>query len=59
MIEEMTLVSKDIQPGMVRISFGLYNTIDEIHKFLYAIKRITDNKDYYIKKYSSIRSSLI
>lgn len=59
MIEEMTLVSKDIQPGMVRISFGLYNTIDEIHKFLYAIKRITDNKDYYIKRYSSIRSSLI
>ena len=47
MIEEMTLVSKDTQPGMVRISFGLYNTIDEIDRFLYAIEKITANKNYY------------
>lgn len=59
MIEEMTLASKDIQPGMVRISFGIYNTIDEIDKFLYAIKKIVDNKGYYTKKYSSMRGSLI
>lgn len=58
MIEEMTLVSKDTQPGMVRISFGLYNTIDEIDRFLYAIEKITANKDYYIRKYSSTQSSL-
>ncbi len=59
MIEEMTLASKDIQPGMVRISFGIYNTIDEIDKFLYAIKKIVDNKGYYTKKYTSMRGSFI
>jgi len=59
MIEEMTLASKDIQPGMVRISFGIYNTIDEIDKFLYAIKKIVDNKGYYTRKYSSMKGSLI
>lgn len=58
MIEEMTLVSKDIQPGMVRISFGFYNTIDEIDRLLYAIEKITANKDYYIRKYGLTKSSL-
>lgn len=32
------------KPGMLRISFGLYNTIYEIDRFIYAIKKIiSDN----------------
>lgn len=54
MVEKMAFTPKDLQPGMVRISFGLYNTIREVNAFLYAINSIVNNKDYYIKKYGKI-----
>ncbi|HBY20373.1 MAG TPA: aminotransferase, partial [Clostridiales bacterium] len=40
-------------PGMVRISFGLYNNHEEIERLIYAINKICMNKDYYVKKYLS------
>jgi cysteine desulfurase / selenocysteine lyase len=39
------------RPGMVRISFGLYNSVREIDILLYTLKKILNNKEYYIKKY--------
>lgn len=51
MVAQMAHTKKDLQPGMVRISFGLYNTIDEVNALLYALTTIIKNKDYYIKKY--------
>jgi len=38
-------------PGMVRISFGLYNEISEVDKCIHFIHKIADNKVYYQKKY--------
>ena len=40
------------RPGMIRISFGLYNTFSEIDKFMRVLKKIVKSKKYYIKKYS-------
>lgn len=51
LIEQMAYIDKDLQPGMIRISFGLYNTLGEVNSFLYALNVITKNKDYYTKKY--------
>lgn len=39
-------------PGMVRVSFGLYNTFAEINRFIDVLFRISKNKEYYIRKYS-------
>lgn len=39
-------------PGMVRISLGLYNTFDEIDKFIDTLSLISENQEYYIHKYS-------
>lgn len=39
------------KPGMVRISFGLYNTTEEIDKLIYILNKVTLNKKYYIDKY--------
>lgn len=39
------------KPGMVRISFGLYNSIEEIDKLVYFLNKIALNKKYYIDKY--------
>lgn len=39
------------QPGLVRISFGLYNNFDEIDLFIYLLKKICANPAYYQKKY--------
>ncbi|QUI23552.1 aminotransferase class V-fold PLP-dependent enzyme [Vallitalea pronyensis] len=38
-------------PGMVRISFGLYNTMDEVDRCIDFIAKLADNKAYYQKKY--------
>jgi cysteine desulfurase / selenocysteine lyase len=39
------------KPGMVRISFGIYNTFEEINMLLRAINKIITNKELMIKKY--------
>lgn len=40
-------------PGMVRVSFGFYNNYSEIDKFLSILRKIAENKEYYIDKYSN------
>lgn len=41
-------------PGMVRISFGLYNNYKEIDRFIGVIQRIVQNKKYYKTQYKSL-----
>ncbi|MDF2985201.1 MAG: selenocysteine lyase [Eubacterium sp.] len=43
-------------PGLVRISFGLYNTLSEIDRFIYWIKNIVENKKFFVDKYGNSRS---
>ncbi|MEA4960602.1 aminotransferase class V-fold PLP-dependent enzyme [Lutispora sp.] len=38
-------------PGFVRVSFGMYNTFDEIDVLALMLKNIVSNKDRYIKEY--------
>lgn len=40
--------------GLVRISFGLYNTTKEIDHLIYMLNKIASNRDYYMRKYSNI-----
>jgi len=46
-------------PGMVRISFGLYNTFSEIDTLAYALNKISSKRDHYIKKYGSMTKTLL
>ena len=39
------------KPGMVRISFGLYNSKAEIDALIILLNQIVNNKKYYLKKY--------
>jgi len=39
------------RPGMVRISFGLYNIYSEIDILAYALNKISLKRDYYTTKY--------
>ncbi|AJA49345.1 putative cysteine desulfurase [Clostridium pasteurianum DSM 525 = ATCC 6013] len=39
------------RPGMVRISFGMYNDYREIDLMVKAISKIIENKEYYLSKY--------
>jgi len=39
------------RPGLVRISFGFYNTFQEIDQLIRLLKIISKNKSYFIKKY--------
>jgi len=41
------------RPGMVRLSFGLYNTIEEIDFLTETLYKIIKNKAHYISKYST------
>ncbi|MHB9093842.1 MAG: aminotransferase class V-fold PLP-dependent enzyme [Eubacteriales bacterium] len=43
--------SLSTRPGMVRISFGLYNDYGEIDVLVRTVSRIVENKDYYAQKY--------
>ena len=40
------------RPGMVRLSFGMYNDIYEIDFLVMALNKIIKNKDKYLRKYS-------
>lgn len=46
------------RPGMVRISFGLYNTYSEIDTLAYALNKISLNKNFYITKYENMKKTL-
>ena len=39
------------RPGLVRISFGLYNDFNEIYLFAHLLKKISENVNYYKYKY--------
>jgi len=52
-INKLSKASDIPRPGMVRISFGLYNGTNEIDYFITALTAIIKNKDYFIKKYSN------
>ena len=45
-------------PGMVRISFGLYNTHSEIDILIYALNKICSKRDSYIIKYKNMKKTL-
>lgn len=42
---------KDDRPGMVRISFGLYNNFSEVDYLIRALRYIVNNKERLINKY--------
>lgn len=42
--------------GMVRASFGLYNTQEDVDRLILALQQITDNKDSYLTCYSEDES---
>ncbi len=46
-IEELKRNKGLPRPGMVRISFGMYNDYEEIDVFLKLLKQIGDNLEYY------------
>ena len=46
--------NKDQWPGMVRISFGLYNDYNEIDLFIYLLNRISQDTRYYQNKYKNL-----
>jgi selenocysteine lyase/cysteine desulfurase len=52
-IEETLKYPDNPRPGMVRISFGLYNTIEEIDYLIRALKYIVKYKNYFIRKYET------
>ena len=55
--EELTMhiINPALQkPGMVRISYGLYNTFNEINLFINLLSKIVKNKTYYLNKYNNI-----
>ncbi|RKD29066.1 aminotransferase class V-fold PLP-dependent enzyme [Thermohalobacter berrensis] len=38
-------------PGLVRVSFGMYNTIEEVNKFIKVLNLLVSNKKNMLKKY--------
>lgn len=46
-------IDKSRLPGMVRISFGLYNDYNEVDLFIYLLNKIATNIDSYNNKYSN------
>lgn len=40
-------------PGMVRVSFGIYNDYNEIDLFIYMLEKIANNIPYYQNKYKN------
>lgn len=49
---------KETYPGTVRVSLGMYNTINEIDRFLYAVSAVSKNTEYYLKKYQNTNNIL-
>ena len=39
---------------MVRASFGIYNTEEDIDYFIDSLNHIVDNKDYYKDQYNAV-----
>jgi len=43
--------TRSSRPGMVRISFGLYNDLNEINVLIQTLAHIAEYKDCYIQRY--------
>jgi hypothetical protein len=41
----------ELHRGMVRASFGIYNTRDDVDALVRALKDIVDNEDFYRQQY--------
>lgn len=46
--------SKAPKPGLVRVSFGIYNLCFEIDRLVFALKTFSANRKYFLDKYESI-----
>lgn len=53
-VKKYRVYDKTKLPGMVRISFGLYNDLNEIDLFIYLLKKIATNIPYYQEKYRNL-----
>lgn len=56
--KDMENISNDpnlLFPGLVRVSFGIYNSRAEIDRFVNFLYQIAMNKDFYVNKYGSAR----
>jgi len=42
------------RPGMIRVSFGLYNNYEEINVLIQTLRHILEYKDYYVNNYMTI-----
>ncbi|MEW6181815.1 MAG: aminotransferase class V-fold PLP-dependent enzyme [Bacillota bacterium] len=40
-------------PGMVRVSFGLYNDRNEINVLIQTLRRVAEHREYYTQKYGT------
>lgn len=54
-MEKLMSDPNSLFPGIVRVSFGLYNDFSEIDKLVYVLNTIATNKKYYIDKYQNSR----
>lgn len=45
---------KNRQPGMVRISFGIYNNFNEIDLFIYLLNKINFDTEFFKNKYRNL-----
>lgn len=54
-MEDMMKDPNSIFPGIVRASFGIYNGIYEIDRFIAFLNQIVLNKKYYVDKYGNAR----
>lgn len=48
-----------VRPGMVRVSFGLYNDYREVDVLIQTLAKIVENKEYYQKKYQHLLNSQV
>ncbi|MGY0374959.1 aminotransferase class V-fold PLP-dependent enzyme [Clostridium sp. JNZ J1-5] len=55
---EERIKSGSHEPGMVRVSFGIYNTKPEVDVLVSTLKKIALNKQSYIAKYKSLPNDL-
>ncbi len=54
-MEDMMKDPNSIFPGIVRASFGIYNGLYEIDRFIAFLNQIVLNKKYYVDKYGNAR----
>jgi cysteine desulfurase / selenocysteine lyase len=51
-VSQYTSLPKNDRPGMVRLSFGLYNNVKEIDYLIRNLEYIAKNREYILQQYS-------